>query len=250
MTIVVCTYQRREVYTTIRMLCLLIIPLSNLKLLVIDNEGNSELKEFCEDIGVEYFYERVLGLSHARNAALNLTKNEWVYFVDDDVYVTEELLEELSLNHDKARVLYSYVVPAVLPVIEGEFVAYSLANSLSIHGSSIMPIGCSFGFYNSGDLRFDVTLGRVGRNLAGEEENVFISELMKKGHSLKLLRGAVVHRIGDKLHLNYVQGYFKNQILSTGKNRRLRILFHVLRSTVSRNSRVYRKALMKVYRDL
>jgi len=250
MTIIICTYCRKEVYTTLKVLNLLKEPFSNIKVLVVDNHGDEELKAFCVTTGVGYAQEEKLGLSHARNAGLERTKGELVYFIDDDVYVTEELLEDLSLINKRNQVVYSYVVSAALPVIDDEFVGVSLANSLSIHGKSIVPIGCSFGFYNSGNIRFDTSLGRVGRNLAGDEENVLISELLAKGNELRLLNASIVHRIGNKLNNEYIINYYKSELLASGKHRRLRLLFHIIRSFFVKNRKVYRKSLIKVLREL
>lgn len=250
MTIVICTYRREEVFVTLNILCLLKEPFPMINVLVVDNHGDDRLQEFCSSIGVDYIYEERLGLSNGRNAGLERTKGDWVYFIDDDVYVTEELLEALSLTHCRDDILYSYVVSAVLPVIDDEFVGISLANSLSIHGKAIIPIGCSFGFYNNGDIYFDSSLGRVGRNLAGDEENAFISELVENGRRLKVLNASIVHRIGNKLNNDYIINYYKSQVLSTGSNRKMRLLFHIARSYLTRNSKTYRKSLISVYKEL
>lgn len=250
MTIVICTYRRDEVYVTLNILNLLSAPFPTIKVLVVDNHGDDRLREFCASIYVDYIHEERLGLSFARNAALELTKGDWVYFIDDDVYVTEELLEALSVSHSHDDILYSYVVSAVTPVIDGEFVGISLANSLSIHGKALVPIGCSFGFYNNGVIGFDTSLGRVGRNLAGEEENVLISELLESGRKLRLLNASIVHRIGNKLNVDYVVNYYESQVLASGNYRRLRLLFHITRSFLTKNSKIYRRSLMKVYKKL
>ena len=97
MTIVICTFRRDEVYVTLNILCLLKAPFPMINVLVVDNHGDDRLQEFCSSIGVDYIYEERLGLS-MRNAGLERTKGDWVYFIDDDVYVTEELLEALSLT--------------------------------------------------------------------------------------------------------------------------------------------------------
>lgn len=249
MTIIICTFRRREVYTTIEILCLFLKSYPHFDLLVVDNEGSEKLQEFCKEKTVGYVREKVLGLSHARNKGLRVTVDKWVYFLDDDVYVTLEFLEDLNECYEKSDIIFSYVTPSTLPLVDGKLVGGFLASSLSIHGTKISPIGCSFGFFNSGEYRFDERLGRVGRNLAGEEENDLIERMLKDGRSLRLLRGAVVHRIGNKLNMGYIEDYYRNEFASNKKLMKLRILAHISRSFLSRKTTVYRRALVTIFRE-
>ena len=124
MNLVFCTYNRIEVFDTLRNL-ISFKTHSCFKIVIIDNYGFPKLKSFCEDNNMSYFLQKKLGLSVARNTALDLLPNEWVYFFDDDVFFTQEILECLNNVRDQNKIIYSAVYPSCPPIIDGELITGS-----------------------------------------------------------------------------------------------------------------------------
>lgn len=212
MNLVFCTYNRIEVFDTLRNL-ISFKTHSRFKIIIIDNYGFPKLKSFCEDNNMSYFLEKKLGLSVARNTALNLLPNEWVYFFDDDVFFTQEILDCLYNFKDENKIIYSAVYPSCPPIVNGELITGNALSSLSVHNNKMKPIGCSFGFFNNTNSRFDESLGRIGKKLSGGEENSFISELISnQKRELHLLNASIIHRIQDKLNQNYFNKYYLNEL--------------------------------------
>lgn len=212
MNLVFCTYKRIEVFDTLKNL-VSFNKHTSFKIVIIDNYGLPNLKSFCENHKMSYFLQEKLGLSVARNTALDLLPNEWVYFFDDDVFFTQEILECLNKPIDPNKIIYSAVYPSCPPIIDGELITGNALSSMSIHNDKMKPIGCSFGFFNDTNVRFDESLGRVGKKLSGGEENSLISELISnQKRELHLLNASIIHRIHDKLSQDYLNNYYLNEL--------------------------------------
>lgn len=244
MKIIICTYNRKEIYKTIEsLLSFEIFQTSDL--IIIDNYGDNRLKLFCDNLGVNYYFEKKTGLSFARNLGLKLTKNQWVYFFDDDITFTKKLLLSLKLKYKKNNIIYSLVKPSKKPKINGFLLTGDLLSALSVHGEKIFPLGCSFGFYNKSTFMFNENLGRFGRKLIGGEENELIRNLIKfEKRNLKLIDGFVFHKIESKLNQDYVNRYYLYELKKGSIFKLIRFLIKIIFLKISKNNNVLLKALI------
>jgi glycosyltransferase involved in cell wall biosynthesis len=99
LTIAICTYNRAEFLD----LCLRSVLNKSAKqavynVLVIDNNSTDQTKEVVQDFMVEhpnlkYVFEANVGLSNARNRALQQCETKWIVFIDDDVLLNPDFIE-------------------------------------------------------------------------------------------------------------------------------------------------------------
>src|SRR5690349_18627126 len=96
-SVIVCTYNRAQsVYRTLLSLSLMAVPADvDWEVLVVDNnstDATSEVvKRFTQRSGmtVRYLFEGRQGLNHARNAGVKAAHGNLLFFLDDDVEVTQ-----------------------------------------------------------------------------------------------------------------------------------------------------------------
>lgn len=72
----------------------------NIEVLMIDDGSSDNSKDICnkykeKDNRFNYFYQPNSGVSMARNLGLELSKGQWIMFVDPDDYVEDSLIETL-----------------------------------------------------------------------------------------------------------------------------------------------------------
>ena len=101
-TIAICTRDRATLLK--RNLNELVVPISpnkdRFEIIVVDNASNdgtalcvSLFKKDNPDINVSYSREDIPGLSRARNKAVDCSKGEWIFFLDDDMFLYPDVIE-------------------------------------------------------------------------------------------------------------------------------------------------------------
>jgi len=97
-SVVVCTYNRSD-YLVKVLNCLNI----QYEVIVVNNNSTDDTESICNefiknhpDIIFEYSLETNKGLSFARNTGIDLSKGEWVVFLDDDAEPISEYLTNIS----------------------------------------------------------------------------------------------------------------------------------------------------------
>ncbi|MDB4222421.1 glycosyltransferase [Granulosicoccus sp.] len=110
-SIIVCTYKRPDlVANLLRDLEVAAIHAPDgWELIIIDNHGDDHTKEICGQSSIEtnnlkYFYEAKAGLSAARNRAVIEASGQWLLFLDDDVRVSADFIENMLVATEKTSV--------------------------------------------------------------------------------------------------------------------------------------------------
>ena len=106
LSIIICTYNRLDFLKKCIDSILKQISTNNgIEIVVIDNNCNDGTKEYINNINstyINYFLETKQGLSHARNKGIEVSKGDFLAFVDDDATIDEKWLKSL-LYHLKNR---------------------------------------------------------------------------------------------------------------------------------------------------
>ena len=106
LSIIICTYNRVDFLKKCIDSILKQISTNNgIEIVVIDNNCNDGTKEYINNINstyINYFLETKQGLSHARNKGIEVSKGDFLAFVDDDATIDEKWLKSL-LYHLKTQ---------------------------------------------------------------------------------------------------------------------------------------------------
>lgn len=103
-TIAICTYKRDVLLKK----CLdALVPqikdIEHTTILVIDNASSCSCEDLCRSYKIRYQAEEKIGVSFARNKALQEANSSWVFFLDDDGIPQPNLLKKfLEIISDKS----------------------------------------------------------------------------------------------------------------------------------------------------
>jgi len=80
------------------------------EILVLDSGSSDKTEVICKSMNINFIYQEWLGFGAQKNKAINLAKNDWIFVLDADERITEdlkiEILEKLKCHPNK-----SYFVP-------------------------------------------------------------------------------------------------------------------------------------------
>ena len=106
LSIIICTYNRVDfLKKCIDSILKQISTNNDIEIVVIDNNCNDGTKEYINSLSsthINYFLETKQGLSHARNKGIEVSKGDFLAFVDDDATIDEKWLKSL-LYHLKTQ---------------------------------------------------------------------------------------------------------------------------------------------------
>ncbi|RKY41922.1 MAG: glycosyltransferase family 2 protein [Candidatus Makaraimicrobium thalassicum] len=97
-SVIIPTFNRRAFLET-AVNSVLAQTFRNLELIVVDDgstDGTKELMSSCEDKRIVYFHQSNHGVSHARNRGLELTRGDFIAFLDSDDRWNPEKLEKTA----------------------------------------------------------------------------------------------------------------------------------------------------------
>ena len=171
------------------------------ELIVVDNNSTdntlSEIKRFEKDYtpkNYRYVLETQQGLSFARNRGIREANGDWLVFLDDDAFVSENYIERLSQYIAEIPDMQGFG-GKIEPLFEDgktpEWLcrwnrswvsALDLGNKVIPFKGKAFPTGANMGFKRQlvdlyGD--FNTQLGRTGKKLIGGEEKDFFIRLKK-----------------------------------------------------------------------
>ncbi len=184
-------------------------------------------------------YESEPGVSHARNRGLREARAALVAWVDDDERIDSRFIAsylEFFDAHPEAAVAGGRIVaeyPSGRPCWMSKYTEMPVANPMDF-GPGVRPFprgrvpgGGNMAFRRDTVLRcggFDVTLGRVGRELIGGEENDLFERLRARGETIWYVPGAVIRHIIPPEKLT--ESYFRRLCYNVGRSQRLRAAIH------------------------
>jgi succinoglycan biosynthesis protein ExoM len=191
------------------------LPRPMLRIIIADNEGNPLARDICDrfrqssDIPIDYVHEPQRGISFARNACLDLLRDDCNFFamIDDDEVPEPDWIEQLLLAQEStgADVVQGRVLPQ-LPanapdwIVRGSYFDWQLdadearraqreaypevrkarTNNVLVRHAVVRELGLRF------DPRFALT---------GGEDVVFFQALMAAGHRVVYAPRACVRDI-------------------------------------------------------
>ncbi len=189
-TVVICTHNRSAFLPeTLQALTNQQTPGFTFDILIVDNASTDQTREVAATFQngrgpVHYLYEPVLGLSHARNQAIDHVTTPFIVFLDDDAIPAPDWLRILLGTFDtiqptpgavggRVTLRWTAEQPAWMP--DDLLGVYSLLN----YGDEVQPVravnGCNVAFPTEVVRRygFDTRLGVVGKNqIPGEDADV------------------------------------------------------------------------------
>lgn len=190
---------------------------------VVNNNSNDDTQQVSESFAGELpslktLQELQQGLSYARNHGIHATTGDIVVFLDDDVEVHEDWLDELLAPFSDPRV--AVVGGKVLPFGMQEFPdwlprEYGFLASVFDPANAVCEIdkvmGANFAVRRSVLEQvglFDVSLGRKGKKLLGGEEVELFHRIREAGYKIVYTPLSVVwHKISEKLKPEYIEDY-------------------------------------------
>ncbi|CAH1203800.1 hypothetical protein PAECIP111890_02344 [Paenibacillus sp. JJ-223] len=192
---------------------------SEFEILVIDNRSTDNTKELFDSMqfpsNVRYIFEPQLGLSYARNRAIEEAKGEFILFLDDDALAFPSWIDEVLKIFDKDPAI-GCVGGKIIPLWEGgkpdwipdDIVSLYTVMDFSDHVVEMqaphIPFGANVSFRKNIFEKiqpFRVDLGRVGTNLMSSEESELISRVRLE-HKIYYSPFAVVEHKISKSRLN------------------------------------------------
>jgi glycosyltransferase involved in cell wall biosynthesis len=234
-TVVVCTYNRSEyLATALNSAAALVLPESvEWEILVVDNNSNDQTREvaaqFCkQDPGrFLYLFEPQPGLCCARNAGIREARGKVVAFLDDDVTVEPNWLQNLTAAlHDRE---WAGAGGRIIPVwtcspprwlspesrhASGPLVAFH--PGLEAGQLNEPPIGTNMAFRKAmfekyGGFRTD--LDRTPSSLMSNGDTEFGDRLLAAGERLRYEPSAVVyHPVPEnRIQKEYFQSWWFNK---------------------------------------
>lgn len=214
-TVIVCTHNRCEsLKDTVRSLQQQNFPASDYEIIVVDNNSTDNTEAIVGGLSsssaarVEYLFERMLGLSLARNRGVAHAKGEIVAFIDDDAVADATWLLNLTrvYEEEKEAVCVGGRIELEWTIAKPEWWHLSFDNEFGInHGVErkelrypLFPYGTNISFKKSVLLDyggFSVHLGRKGSQLLGWEETDVCLQIEKNGGRIYYEPNAIVRHI-------------------------------------------------------
>lgn len=239
-SIAICTYNRcRYLRDTLNYLQHQKGTVEHVEVLVIDNNSTDETQDVILQFGrtstIDFrsLKETTQGLSFARNRALHESQSEYVLYIDDDVILGENFIQNwldfldrnplivggggpIEVHFDEGQPTW---FPMVLRQMLGHHSPY--AREREYHGSEY-PHGGNMLVHRETALKlhgFNTALGRIGTGLGGGEEKDFFKRLAQADTAIIFNPGATLkHRIGPE---RLSKEYFLKQAEGIGSGERL-----------------------------
>ncbi|HAC14751.1 MAG TPA: hypothetical protein DCE78_02220 [Bacteroidetes bacterium] len=235
LTVAICTYNRcAYLRDTLSDLAKQQYSDRDVEILVVNNNSTDGTVEFLSgyvhegNLGFRWVSEARQGLSYARNRALSESGAQYVLYIDDDVFLDEDFIENwiqfidanptmteaggpISVHFDDGQPQW---FPMVLKQMLGHHHPYDQDQN---YRSGDYPHGGNMLFHRESALKlggFNVDLGRSGTNLSGGEEKELNRRIIQSGGIVRYnAASGLRHRIGkDRL----TKTYFKKQARGIG----------------------------------
>jgi glycosyltransferase involved in cell wall biosynthesis len=168
-------------------------PKEYYEIIVVDNGSTDNTREVAEQFSqfarIRYIYEPVKGLSQARNTGWQAASGKYVAYLDDDAIACPHWLEKMMEAFETAEPRPASVGGKAVPLWESERPAWLEDRMLGAYAivdwgdrarflkpsSPEHHVGCNVAYSREvleGCGGFNVNLGRKGRNLLSNDENL------------------------------------------------------------------------------
>lgn len=242
-TAAICTHNRAAYLPgAIESLLQQSLPSSDYEILVIDNCSTDETPAIAQryltaagDVTLRSARAEPLGLSHARNLAVQMAAGEVIAFLDDDAIAAPQWLAALLDAYaafpnawavgGRVEPLWlaqrpTWLTDQMLP----HLAILNLGDSLRQlqKGEEVYGVNCSFrrgAFVELGLFRND--LGRKGRQLLGSEESEFQARILRSGRQVIYTPNAIVQHVLPATRLE--QDYFVRLAFGKGQSAARRV---------------------------
>lgn len=246
-SLIVATYNRAEqLLTTLNSVAMQKCTPQRWECIIVDNNSaddtRARVERFISDhptLNFRYHFEPQQGLSHARNAGINIAQGDIIAFVDDDERIADGFFNAyLELFAEKGdamaaggRVIAEY--PSGRPTWMSRYTERPIANPIDFGPNVIpyprkgIPAGGNMAFRSVVFRRvgiFDTTLGRKGKSLIGGEESDLFERIAKHQMACYYTHGAAIYHIIPPQKLT--ADYFSHLSLNTGISQRRRARIH------------------------
>ena len=200
---VVCTLNRaaylaKAVESLVNQTC----PKEYYEIIVVDNRSTDNTKEVVEQLSqcarIKYIYEPIKGLCQARNTGWRAAGGKYVAYLDDDAIACPHWLEKMLEAFETVKPAPASVGGRVIPIWESERPAWLKEQMLKAYAivdwgndarffkpsSPEHHVGCNVA-YSREMLQecggFNVNLGRKGKNLLSNDENLIRKHIDSHG---------------------------------------------------------------------
>jgi len=214
------------------------IDSSRYEIVIVNNNCTDDTEEKCQrfmsanpSLKVNYCIEHSQGLSYGRNRGIRESEAEFVTFLDDDAVITENFFEEtIAFFREKphvsaigGKILLKYLdrKPAWYNPYLASLLGYFNKGDREMPFTNDYFRGSNMSFHRSLFDKyegFNTSLGRVGKQLYGNEEKELFYRLKEHGEEMWYVPSAVV------LHLVPIErtysDFIKRQALGTGRSQR------------------------------
>jgi len=172
---------------------------------VVDNDRNESARDTVQSlkedsaVEIEYYVEPRQNISHARNMAVEKAKGNFIAFIDDDEFPTNDWL--VNLYKTQAKFNADGVLGAVLPNFEKEppsWIRKSKIYYWALEGpitGTVMSTGQTGNAFVMRSLVGPNTMFNPDFGLSGGGDSLFFEKLIAKGHVFVSCREAIVYEV-------------------------------------------------------
>jgi len=231
LTVIVCTYNRCHTVTkSLDSIAMQVVPEGiEWNVLVVDNNSTDQTREVLEAYCLQnprfsYVFEPQQGLSHARNAGIQVAQGEILAFTDDDVTADPGWLWSLTSSLHAGP--WSFAGGRIIPVWHGDLPDWLSEDDFATMGPftgfdegpepktlNRPTYGGNTAFRREifrkyGGFRAD--LGRSNNNLLGREDIEIANRLFSRGEKLRYEPNAVIrHPVEEyRMKKGYILKWF------------------------------------------
>lgn len=167
---------------------------SNLEIILINDGSTDNSDKICDSLAIEDKRIKVIhklneGVSAARNKGLELAKGEYIFFIDSDDYIDENVIKDMILysrDYDIVKVSHKF--------IENGKITKVVSNNLSYKNDEYIKeiISSNIGGHSWGYLLKRSTLERIyfDKNTSCMEDTIFIISCIIKSKSIKCINSS------------------------------------------------------------
>lgn len=217
LSVIICTYNRIELLPyCFNSILNQSYSENDVEYILINNNSTDSTKEYVlsflqehQDLGLRYVEEFDQGLSNARNRGIREAKGKWVAFIDDDAIMYDNYVQEVINVIDSNPSFIAFGGKIIVhflgnppkwqnPYVNSLFGYFDKGDSSFKFKSNSYPRGSNMIFKKLvfDDIGFfDPNLGRLKKNLGGNEEKDLFYRIFKAGYTVMYLPNLVIKHI-------------------------------------------------------